>query len=148
MKTTLICVLMACSLASLARAEATAKITKVHLCCKSCVTGVEKAVGKVDGATVAVDKDEGTVSLTGPDVATVQKAADELVAAGYFGTTTDPHVKLKADTGAKGEKVQSLQVSGVHLRQMRQGGGGGAQGCPRSEGPERRERREEFRSDR
>jgi copper chaperone CopZ len=52
-------------------ADATVKISDVHLCCKSCVTGVEKAVGGVPGVTVAVDKDARTVSLTGPNTATV-----------------------------------------------------------------------------
>jgi hypothetical protein len=38
-----------------------------------------------------------------------------LVAAGYFGTCDDPGVKLNAVSGAKGEKVQSLKIEGVHL---------------------------------
>ena len=96
-------------------ADATVKISGVHLCCKSCVTGVEKAVGEVPGVTVAVDKDAGTVSLTGPDTATVQKGANALVAAGYFGKSSDASIKVAADTGAKGKKVQSLTVKGVHL---------------------------------
>lgn len=96
-------------------ADTSAKIGNVHLCCKSCVTGVEKAVGEVSGATVAVDKDARTAVLTGPDAATVQKAADALVAAGYYGTTDDSKVKLHVKTGATGKKVSSLQVSGVHL---------------------------------
>ena len=44
----------------------------------------------------------------------MQKAADALVAAGYFGKS-DGGVKLNAHTGAKGHKVQSLKVSEVHL---------------------------------
>ena len=96
-------------------ADVTAKISDVHLCCKGCVTGVEKAVGAVPGATVSVDKDAGTVALTGADTATVQKAADALVAAGYFGTISDSKIKLDDSTGARGQKVQSLQVKGVHL---------------------------------
>jgi len=96
-------------------ADVTAKISGVHLCCKSCVTGVEKALGGVQGVTVAVDKDARTVSLTGPDTATVQKGANALVAAGYFGKSSDASIKIAADTGAKGKKVQSLKVQGVHL---------------------------------
>ena len=96
-------------------ADVTAKISDVHLCCKNCVTGVEKAVGEVPGVTAAVDKDAGTVSLTGPDAATVQKAANALVAAGYFGKSSDASIKIATDTGAKGKKVQTLKVEGVHL---------------------------------
>jgi len=64
---------------------------------------------------VSVDKDAGTVALTGPNTATVQKAADALVAAGYFGTSSDSRIKITDRTGAKGKKAQSLQVTGVHL---------------------------------
>jgi copper chaperone CopZ len=96
-------------------AEVSTEITKVHLCCKGCASGVDKAVGEVTGAKAAVDQDAGTVTLTGPDISTVQKAADALVAAGYFGKSSNAGIKLKPVTGAKGEKVQSLQVEGVHL---------------------------------
>ena len=96
-------------------ADSTAKISEVHLCCKSCVTGVEKAVSKVSDAKAEVDQDAGTVTLSGPDAVTVQKAADALVAAGYFGKISEGNVKLTNETGAKGEKVKSLKVEGVHL---------------------------------
>jgi copper chaperone CopZ len=100
-------------MASASAADSTAKITDVHLCCKGCVTGVEKAVDAISGVKAAADQDSGTVTLSGPDTATVQKAADALVAAGYFGKSSD--VKLDAGNGAKGAKVQSLKIEGVHL---------------------------------
>ena len=116
MKISLTSVLIACALGvSVQAADVTVKISGVHLCCKGCVTGVEKAVGEVKGATVSADKDAGTVGLTGPDVATVQKAADAMVAAGYFGKSSDSKIKINDNTRATGKKVQSLQVSGVHL---------------------------------
>jgi copper chaperone CopZ len=96
-------------------AEVTAKLTDVHLCCKGCVDGVTKAVGEVEGAKAASDQDAGTVTLSAADSATLQKAADALVKAGYFGKTSDTGVTLDANTGAKDEKVQSLRVEGVHL---------------------------------
>src|SRR6266536_6638195 len=95
--------------------EVSDKITDVHLCCPSCVKGVKKAVEGVQGATASANQDAGTVSLTGPDTATVQKAADALVAAGYFGQSSDSKIKINDRTGAKGKMVQSLQVNGVHL---------------------------------
>jgi copper chaperone CopZ len=95
-------------------AEVSSKISDVHLCCKGCVNGVQKAVGEVDGAKAEVDADGGTVTLSGPDTATVQKAADALVKAGYFGKA-EGGAKLDASTGASDQKVQSLRVEGVHL---------------------------------
>lgn len=102
------------SLVALA-ADSTAKISEVHLCCKGCVNGVEKAVGKVPDVKADVDQDAGTVTLTGPNPAAVQKAADEMVAAGYFGKAAGDAVKISPDTGAKGEHMTKATVEGVHL---------------------------------
>src|SRR5262249_55596961 len=97
------------------KAETSTKISDVHLCCQSCVKGVEKAIGEVQGVSAAVDKDAQTVTLTGPNKAAVQKAANALVAAGYFGKSSDTGIKLANDTGVKGKKVQTLKLEGVHL---------------------------------
>jgi copper chaperone CopZ len=96
-------------------ADVTVKITDVHLCCDSCVKGVTNALKGVDGATATADKTTKVVEITGPDTATVQKAADALTKAGYFGVCSDPSIKLDSSTGAKGAKVQTLKVEGVHL---------------------------------
>jgi copper chaperone CopZ len=90
------------------------KISGVHLCCQSCVKGVEKAVADVKGVTATVDKDAETVTLSGEKSA-VQKAADALVAAGYFGKSSDAEIKFHPDSGANGKKVQTLKIEGVHL---------------------------------
>jgi copper chaperone CopZ len=116
MKKSLASVIIALTLTLPAQAaDVSVKISDVHLGCQSCVKGVEKAVGEVKGVTASVNKDAGTVSLAGPDTATVQKAADALVAAGYFGKSSDASIKIATDTGAKGKKVQALKLEGVHL---------------------------------
>ncbi|MBI3877782.1 MAG: hypothetical protein HY300_17785 [Verrucomicrobia bacterium] len=96
-------------------ADVSVKLSGVHLCCNSCVKGVDKAIAKVSGASAQSDKDAGTVAITAPDQSTAQKAVDALVAAGYFGASSDASVKITAHTGAKDAKVQSLTVTGVHL---------------------------------
>src|SRR5262245_6957127 len=116
MKTTITTVAIFLALASaIQAADVSVKLSDVHLCCQSSVKGVQAAVGKVPGATVKADKDEGSVSIGGPDKTTVQKAVDALVAGGYFGKSSDAAVKLNAHSGAIGRKVQSLKVEGVHL---------------------------------
>ena len=102
-------------LLSASAADVHAKISDVHLCCQGCINGVQKAVARVEGAKAEIDQDAGTVTLAAPDAATAQKAADALVEAGYFGTSNDSAVKLSTVCGAKGEKVQSLKIEGVHL---------------------------------
>lgn len=96
-------------------ADVSTTLSNVHLCCPKCATAVEKAVGKVDGATASVDRDAKTVTITGPDEATVQKAVDALIDAGYYGKSSNAEIKVKTETGAKGEKVKTLEVSNVHL---------------------------------
>ena len=71
MKHLLASVVIASLLSVSLRAESSAKISGVHLCCQSCVKGVEKAVADVPNVTASVDKDAGTVTLTGPDKAAV-----------------------------------------------------------------------------
>lgn len=116
MKAILLSLVAAVALSLSARAaDVTAKISQVHLCCKSCVTGVEKAVATVPGAQAEASQDDGTVTLTGPDTATVQKAAAALSHAGYFGKSSNPAITMDASTGAKGAQVQMLSVQGVHL---------------------------------
>ena len=98
-----------------ALAEFTVTLSSVHLCCNSCVKGIDKATATVAGAAAKSDKDAETVVITAPDKATAQKAVDALVAAGYFGVSSDPAIKLDAASGAKDGWVESLTVDGVHL---------------------------------
>ena len=109
-------VILALGLAfSAGAADVSVTITDVHLCCPSCVKGVATAVAEVNGLTAKADQDAENVTLTGPDTATVQKGADALVAAGYFGKCSDASIKINADTGAKNQKVQSIKIEGLHL---------------------------------
>src|ERR1039458_7945846 len=84
---------------SASAADITVTITDVHICCQSCVKGVAKAVADVTGLTAKADQDAGTVTLTGPDTATVQKGADALVATGFFGKCSDASLKVCAPNG-------------------------------------------------
>jgi periplasmic mercuric ion binding protein len=104
------------ALAPLSRAaDVTVTITNVHLCCQKCVDGANKAVSTVDGATAVPDKTARTIVITAADTATAQKAVDALLKAGFYGGCSDESIKINSDTGAKGEKVQTLKVKGVHM---------------------------------
>ncbi len=116
MKSALLALVAALTLAPLARAaDVTVTITNVHLCCDKCVKGANKAVTSVEGATCVADKTASTVAITAADTATVQKATDALIKAGFYGDSCDASVKISSETGAKGEKVQTLKVDGVHI---------------------------------
>jgi copper chaperone CopZ len=96
-------------------ADVSVKISGVHLCCKACVNGVKKSVSEVQGGDRVRRPGGGHGGIDRPNTGTLQKAADALVAGGYFGKSSDAKIKLDDHTGAKGKKVKSLQVSGVHL---------------------------------
>lgn len=103
------------ALVSSSQAETKVTLNGVHLCCKSCVTGVEKAVSKVQGASVVADKDARTVTITAPDDQTAQQAVNFVQVAGYYGTTSATNIRLRDASKMKDQKVQSLEVKGVHL---------------------------------
>jgi copper chaperone CopZ len=115
MNKSILTLIVTAALASFAQAESTVKLSGVHLCCKSCVKGVDKAVGTVSGASAASDADGGTVTITAADAGTAQKAVDALVAAGYYGKSEDAAIKVNSATGAKDAKVSALTVKDVHL---------------------------------
>jgi len=100
---------------SLTARAADVTLTDVHICCGSCVKGIDKAVATVDGLTDKADEDASTITLTAADTATLQKGVDALTTAGFFGKSSDPSIKVNADTGAKNQKVQTITITGLHL---------------------------------
>jgi len=102
-------------LVSAQAADVTTTISDVHMCCPTCVKIAQACVTNIPGATAQASQEDGTVVLTGPDTATVQKAANALTAAGFFGKSSNPGIKIDASTGATGKMVQTLNVSDVHL---------------------------------
>jgi len=96
-------------------APVTVKLTDVHLCCSSCVKDADDAVAAIPGATAFADLHQKAILITAPDQATAQKAVDALVAAGYYGSSSDATVKQVDFSAVTDAKVRSLTVEGVHL---------------------------------
>ena len=93
-------------------AAETITLSGVHLCCKGCIRGAEKAATST-GATAKADFRKKTVTITAADSAAVQKALVALSKGGYYGKSSNPAIAIKAD--APDKKVSSCTVSGVHL---------------------------------
>src|SRR5690242_10524562 len=96
-------------------ADTIVQLKQVHLCCPGCTKGVNKAVSTVPGAAAKSDRDAATVTITGPDQATVQKAVDALVGAGYFGVSSDPAIKVINVCGVDPGKTRLLKIKSAHL---------------------------------
>ncbi|MCA9121128.1 MAG: cation transporter [Planctomycetaceae bacterium] len=112
--TTLSAFLVVTTFAAAVQAETTVSLSKMHLCCGACVKGVTNAVGTVDGASVKVQQDDSSATITASDDATAQKALDAIAAAGFHGKSDSKELKMKDDSGVKPGKVQRLELVGVH----------------------------------
>ena len=96
------------SLSLAAHAESTLTLKGVHNCCGKCDKGIVAAVAKVDGASAVATK--STVVITAKSEADAKKAAESLMAAGYYGTGAGDEAPA-----ADSAKVTSATVEGVHL---------------------------------
>ncbi len=107
MKTTVISLLSVVALALGVRAADTSvTLTGVHNCCKSCVTGISKAVSGVKGATATCDGN--SVTVTAKNSADSKKAVAALLSAGYFGEGATAPTASEA-------KSKTVTVEGPHL---------------------------------
>lgn len=104
--------ILSLALSATVRAEASATLTGVHNCCKSCANGITKAVGSVDGATAEVSGDK--VTITAKNKTGLKKAIEALADGGYYGKEEGAE-STAAAPAADGKKVKSATVEGVHL---------------------------------
>lgn len=104
------------ALAAFARAETTLTMSGVHNCCKSCTNGIVKAGSSV-GSDITVTAEGKTVTITTKKKTDAKKAAEAIIAAGYYGTIEGDETSAKPSTAAaKPEaKLTKATVSGVHL---------------------------------
>jgi len=102
------------------RAETTLTMTGVHNCCGSCAKGITKAGTSVGSdVTVTVPEKGTTVTIVSKKKGDAKKAADAIIAAGYYGKIEGEESNAKSaskPSAAKPEaKMTKATVSGVHL---------------------------------
>ncbi len=102
------------------RAETTLTMTGVHNCCGSCAKGITKAGSIGEGVTIDVPDKSTTVTIVSKKKGDAKKAADAIIAAGYFGKIEGEESASKSASkpaaAAKPEaKMTKATVSGVHL---------------------------------
>jgi copper chaperone CopZ len=99
------------------RAESTVTVSGVHNCCKSCESGITKAVGSVKNASASISG--RNVTITVKNKSDSKKAVAALLGAGYFGTAEGVAEKsgsASSSSAAKEtKKVKSVTVTGLHL---------------------------------
>lgn len=106
------------ALAAFARAETTLTMTGVHNCCKGCANGIIKAAADLKDVTVTPEGK--TVTIVSKKKGDAKKAAEAIIAAGYYGKIEGDEGASKSTskpaTASKPEgKMAKATVSGVHL---------------------------------
>jgi len=100
-------------------AATTLTMTGVHNCCGSCAKGITKAGSIGEGVTIDVPDKSTTVTITSKKKGDAMKAAEAIIAAGYFGKIEggEPSKSASKSTAStKPEaKMTKATVSGVHL---------------------------------
>lgn len=90
------------------------KLRGVHLCCQGCVNAIRAAIKSLPGVEFRCDTEEGSVTLRASDEASAQKALDAIAAAGFYGTSDNQKLAMKAMSDIPRDKVYRLKVSGIH----------------------------------
>lgn len=103
---------ISCIFSNVLFASADVTLSGVHLCCISCQDAVEQAVGSVTGASVQVNRDNKTVSISANDDTIAQKAVDAVVKAGFYGKSSREEVSIKT-SDADGTS-ENLTMTGFH----------------------------------
>ena len=107
------------ALTASASAATTLTMTGVHNCCGSCAKGITKAGSIGEGVTIDVPDKSTTVTITSKKKGDAMKAAEAIIAAGYFGKIEggEPSKSASKSTAStKPEaKMTKATVSGVHL---------------------------------
>lgn len=112
----LITLLSVLALTASLRAETTLTMTGVHNCCGSCAKGITKAGSIGEGVTVTVPDKGTTVTIVSKKKGDAKKAAEAIIAAGYYGKIEGEESASKPAAAAKPEaKMTKATVSGVHL---------------------------------
>ena len=114
----LITLLSVFAIAASVRAETTLVMTGVHNCCKSCTNGIIKAASSLSDVTVTPEGK--TVTIVSKKKGDAKKAAEAIIAAGYYGKIEGEESASKSAAkpafSAKPEaKMTKATVSGVHL---------------------------------
>ena len=93
------------------------EIKGAHVCCPICVKAITSVLDKVDGVSDAAAAKGGSITFTTKDDKTTAAALTALADAGFLGAAADDGKEVKIDlpTPKKGQTVDSVTVTGVHL---------------------------------
>ena len=109
-----LCGLITLSASALAAAATEVKVTDVHLCCKACVNGVNKATADVKGVKVEADQKTKTVTITAETDEAAAKAVQAMADAGFNGKVEGGKFEMKYEGKVPAGKVKRLVLNVGH----------------------------------
>lgn len=109
-----IAVALLAGLTAAAVAETKVTISNMHLCCGACVKAVNNAVGGVEGAEVAVDKDAKSAVVTAKSAEAAQAAVNAIAKAGFHGKTDNDDIKMASGADVADANVKRMEFTNVH----------------------------------
>jgi hypothetical protein len=93
------------------------EVKGAHVCCPACVKAITNVLSKGDGVSDAAAAKGGSITFMTKDDKTTAAALTALFNAGFIGAAADDGkvVKIDLPTPKKGETVDSVTVTGIHL---------------------------------
>jgi len=83
------------------QAETKVTLEGLHICCTKCSDAITKAVDKIEGASVAIDADKASATVTANDDEVAKKAVGAIGRAGFYGTSDNEKIKIRGAGGRK-----------------------------------------------
>lgn len=93
------------------KAETTITLEGVHNCCQGCTNGIAKSAASLKDVTI--EAEGKTVTITAKTKSQARKALEALLAAGYYGASSEAE---EVNAASKSDKtLTSATVNSVHL---------------------------------
>lgn len=94
-------------------AETKASLADMHICCKSCVKGIQKTTASMNGVKLEIDQDAGITTIIADTKELAQKAIDAIAAAGYHASVKTEGFTM-ASTAPASAKVKTITIANAH----------------------------------
>lgn len=113
MKTISLLIATALLLAAPLAAETKVSLADMHICCKSCAKGIQKAAESIKGVKLEINQDAETTAIIADTKELAQKAIDAIAAAGYHASVKTEGFSM-ASTAPASAKVKTVTIANAH----------------------------------
>ncbi|MBL8995633.1 MAG: cation transporter [Spirochaetia bacterium] len=94
-------------------AETKVALADMHICCKTCAKGIQKATTSMNGVKLEIDQDAGTTTIIADSKELAQKAIDAIAAVGYHASVKTEGFSM-ASAAPASAKVKTITIANAH----------------------------------